>query len=46
MAGFVGLDEVLDDIAYAMSDNEAVQCLNEAGAELFRYINNAQNPAA
>lgn len=38
--------EALDDIAYAMSDNEAAQHLNEARAELFRYINNAQNPAA
>ena len=38
--------EALDDIAYAMSDNEAAQGLNEARAELFRYINNAQNPAA
>ncbi len=38
--------EALDDIAYAMSDNETAQGLNEARAELFRYINNAQNPAA
>ncbi len=38
--------EALDDIAYAMSDNEAAQRLNEARAELFRYINKAQNTAA
>ena len=38
--------EQLDDIACAMSDNEAAQHLNEARAELFRNINKAQNPAA
>ncbi len=36
----------LDDIAQAMSDNETAQRLNQARAELFRSINNAQNPAA
>jgi len=36
----------LDDIACAMSDNEAARRLNEARAELFRNINKAQNPAA
>ena len=38
--------EALDDIAKAMSDNEAAQRLNEARAELFRYINKTQNTAA
>lgn len=38
--------DALDDIAYAVSDNEAAQRLNQARAKLFRYINNAQNPAA
>jgi len=36
----------LDDIAYAVSDNEAARRLNKARAELFRNINKAQNPAA
>ena len=36
----------LDDIAYAISDNEAARLLNEARTELFRNINNAQNNAA
>lgn len=36
----------LDDIALAMSDNEAARRLNEARAELFRTINNTQNSAA
>ena len=36
----------LDDIVYAMSDNEAARHLNEARAELFRTINNTQNSAA
>ncbi len=36
----------LDAIAYAISDNEAAQALNEARAQLFRSINNAHNPAA
>jgi hypothetical protein len=38
--------EQLDAIAHAISDNEAAQRLNRARAELFRSINNAQNPAA
>ena len=38
--------EQLDDIALAMSDNEAARRLNEARAELFRNINKTQNPAA
>ncbi len=38
--------ELLDDTAYALSDNEAARRLNQARAELFRYINNAQNSAA
>lgn len=38
--------EELDAIAYAISDNEAAQCLNQARAELFRSINKTQNPAA
>lgn len=37
--------EQLDAIAYAISDNEAAQRLNQARAELFRSINKAQNPA-
>jgi transposase InsO family protein len=36
----------LDAIAYAMSDNDAARHLNEARAELFRSINNTQQPAA
>jgi hypothetical protein len=36
----------LDAIAYAVSDNEAARCLNQAQKELFKTINNAQNPAA
>lgn len=36
----------LDAIAYAISDNDAAQRLNQARAELFRAINKAQNPAA
>ena len=36
----------LDDIVYAMSDNEATRHLNEARAELFRTLNNTQNSAA
>ena len=36
----------LDAIAYALSDNEAARRLNQARAQLFRYINQAQNPAA
>ena len=38
--------EMLDDIAHAVSDNDAARHLNEARDELFRYINNTQNPAA
>ncbi|SFM59112.1 hypothetical protein SAMN05421721_11255, partial [Ectothiorhodospira mobilis] len=38
--------EQLDAVAYAISDNEAAQRLNQARADLFRSINNAQNPAA
>ncbi|WP_240466297.1 hypothetical protein [Arhodomonas sp. KWT] len=38
--------EQLDAIAYAISDNEAARRLNQARAELFRSINNTQNPAA
>lgn len=38
--------EQLDAIAYAISDNEAARRLNQARAELFRSINNAQKPAA
>ncbi len=37
---------LLDAIAYAISDNEAAQALNEARVQLFRFINNAHNPAA
>jgi len=37
--------EQLDDIAYAMSDNEAASQLNRARAELFRSINNAPDHA-
>ena len=33
-------------LGYAMSNNEAAQRLNQARAELFRSINNTQNPAA
>jgi transposase InsO family protein len=36
----------LDDVAYAISDNEAALRLNQARAELFRSINQAQKPAA
>ena len=38
--------EQLDAIAYAMSDNDAARHLNEARAELFRSLNNTQQPAA
>jgi transposase InsO family protein len=38
--------EQLDDVAYAISDNEAALRLNRARAELFRSINQAQKPAA
>ena len=38
--------ELLDDIAYAISDNQAAQQLNQARAKLFRHINKAQIPAA
>lgn len=38
--------DTLDALAYAMSDNEAAQHLNEARAQLFRSINKAQTPAA
>lgn len=38
--------ELLDEIAYAISDNQAAQHLNQARAALFRSINNAQTPAA
>ena len=38
--------EQLDARAYAMSDNEAARRLSRAQAELFRSINNAQQPAA
>lgn len=38
--------EQLDEIAFAISDNEAAQRLNQARAELFRSINNSQNSAA
>ena len=36
----------LDDLAHAISDNDAARHLNEARAKLFRYINNTHNPAA
>ena len=36
----------LDAIAFAISDNEAAQSLNEARVRLFRSINHAHNPAA
>lgn len=38
--------EQLDAVAYAISDNEAAQRLNQARADLFRSINKTQNPAA
>lgn len=38
--------EQLDAIAFAISDNEAAQRLNQARAELFRSINKTQNSAA
>lgn len=38
--------ELLDDIAYAISDNQAAQQLNQARAKLFRDINKTQIPAA
>lgn len=38
--------EKLDAIAYAISDNESAQRLNEARAALFHSINQAQQPAA
>jgi len=38
--------EQLDAIAYAVSDNEAARCLNQARSELFANINKTQNPAA
>ena len=38
--------EQLDAIAYTISDNEAARRLNQARAELFRSINQPQNPAA
>jgi hypothetical protein len=42
-----GIDfQQLDVIANAMSDNDAARHLNQARAELFRSINNAQQPAA
>ena len=37
---------LLDEIAYAISDNQAAHRLNQARAALFRSINKAQNPAA
>jgi hypothetical protein len=36
----------LDDIAYAISDNEAARRLNKARNKLFQSINKTQNPAA
>lgn len=42
-----GIDfEQLDAIAYQISDNEAARQLNEAKAELFKSINQAQTTAA
>jgi transposase InsO family protein len=42
-----GIDlQQLDVIANAMSDNDAARHLNQARAELFRSINNTQQPAA
>jgi len=38
--------QMLDAIAYAISDNEAARRLNEARATLFQSINQAQQPAA
>jgi hypothetical protein len=38
--------QMLDAIAYAISDNEAARRLNEARATLFHSINQAQQPAA
>ena len=38
--------EQLDAIAYTISDNEAARRLNQARTELFRSINQPQNPAA
>jgi transposase InsO family protein len=38
--------EQLDAIAYAISDNDAAHHLNQARAELFRFINNSQKSAA
>ncbi len=38
--------ETLDAIAFAISDNEAARRLNNARAELFKTINQAQTPAA
>nr|VFJ65421.1 MAG: hypothetical protein BECKFW1821C_GA0114237_100765 [Candidatus Kentron sp. FW] len=36
----------LDAIAYSISDNDAALLLNQAKAELFRFIYNSQNSAA
>nr|VFK00742.1 MAG: Integrase core domain-containing protein [Candidatus Kentron sp. LFY]VFK02579.1 MAG: Integrase core domain-containing protein [Candidatus Kentron sp. LFY] len=38
--------EQLDAIAYSISDNDAAQRLNQARAELFRFINKSQKSAA
>lgn len=38
--------QALDDIAYAISDNEAARRLNKARSKLFQTINKTQNPAA
>jgi len=38
--------ELLDAIAYSVSDNDAARSLNQAKNELFRYINSAQKSAA
>jgi hypothetical protein len=38
--------EQLDALAFAISDNDAAQRLNQARAELFRAINQTQTPAA
>jgi transposase InsO family protein len=38
--------EQLDTLAFAISDNDAAQRLNQARAELFRAINQTQTPAA
>jgi len=38
--------EQLDEIAYAITDNDAAQRLNQARGKLFRSINKTQKPAA